>query len=101
LVRPRSAQSLAFIGRHLFMFGDYDNPDELMVYDLLNRSSEIFTLGYKAARHTAVAVHGDRLFVVGGKEERSSPALDYVQVYRAISLPVRANAGDGSTNPVR
>lgn len=87
LAKPRSTHSLVFVGQRLFMFGDYDYPDELMVYDLRTRRSEMFSLGYKAARHTAATSHGERIFVVGGKEERSSPALHYIQIFRAKKLP--------------
>ena len=81
LCHPVSAHSLAFLGHYLFLFGNYDSPEELIAYDLFSKESASFTLDYKSARHTAAVVHEGKIYVMGGKVYRSSEALDYIQVF--------------------
>lgn len=81
LCRPVSAHSLVFMGHHLFIFGNYEAPQELIAYDLVTKTSETFTLRYAAARHTAALVLNGKIYVIGGKVYKDSAALDYIQVF--------------------
>ncbi|ACB73858.1 Kelch repeat-containing protein [Opitutus terrae] len=84
LTRPTSAHSLVFFGHQLFLFGDYDNPGELIAYDLNRKTSETFTLQYKASRHTAAVVANDQIFVIGGRTNRYQPPTDLIQVFAPV-----------------
>ena len=81
LCRSTSAHAVVFFGSYLFLFGDYETPERLLAYNLKTKQSEIFTLGYTAARHTAAVVNDGRFYVVGGKEIRDSDPLDLIQVF--------------------
>jgi hypothetical protein len=81
LCRPTSAASLAFLGHHLFLFGDFDAPDELLAYDLVSKHSETFTLQYKPARSTTAVVHKGKIYVIGGEIAPYPTALDLIQVF--------------------
>jgi len=81
LHRGVSAHSLVFLGHYLFLFGDYLSPNELVAYDLVTKRSESFTLDYKPARHTAAVVYDGKAYVIGGRMQRDTASLDYVQVY--------------------
>ena len=87
LCRSTSAHSLIFLGHHLFLFGDYGAPAELLAYDLATRRSETFTLRYESARHTAAVVHQGRIYVIGGRVTRASGELNLIQVYALRSKP--------------
>jgi hypothetical protein len=97
LCRTISAHSLVFLDHHLFLFGDYDRPDELLAYDLKTRQSEIFTLGYRSARHTAVAVVDRKIYVIGGKEFRDTVPLNTIQVFELTKKA--AAPASGSAEP--
>jgi hypothetical protein len=81
LCHPVSSQSVVFSGHSLFLFGSYKAPGELIAYDLLTKQSEVFTLQYRPARHTAAVMHQGRIYVIGGKEQPYSDPLDYIQVF--------------------
>lgn len=92
MCRTSSAHSVAFLGHSLFLFGNYVAPDELIALDLRTKQSESFTLQYKPARHTAVVVVGERIYVLGGKVSKDAKAVDYIQVF---ALPAKMAAADG------
>lgn len=81
LCQESSAHSLVFFRHYLLLFGSYDHPDELLAYDLKTKNSEVFTLQYTPARHTAAVVHSNRIYVCGGKPFKAANALDIVQVF--------------------
>lgn len=93
LCASRSAYSMAFLGKHLFLFGDYDATDEILAYNLATRQSSIFTLDYRRARHSATVVGDGLIYVVGGRRIASGPALDLVQVFALRTDPRAAKAG--------
>jgi hypothetical protein len=81
-VRATSAHASVFLGQYVFLFGDYQNPGELMAYDLKTRQSEVFTLGYTKARHTAAIVGEDgRIYIIGGRADLDSSPLSLIQVF--------------------
>ncbi len=94
LDRASSAHSTVFLGKYLFLFGNYEHPEEIQIYDLKTRSSETFTLGYAPARHGGAIVADEKIYVCGGKPKRYSTPLDSVQVFEMISAtqPKPANA---------
>jgi hypothetical protein len=81
LVATRSAHSMVFMGEHLFLFGDYGSPNELLAYNLRSKQSEVFQLGYTPERHTAAVRHEDRIYVVGGRETKFSAPSDLIQIF--------------------
>jgi hypothetical protein len=81
LCRTISAHAGVFLGHHLFLFGDYASPHEIVAYDLKTRQSEIFRLGYAEARHAAAVAHGGRIYVVGGRPDVDAEPLDLIQVF--------------------
>ncbi len=77
LSRSTSAHSLVF-------FGDYDELDSIMAYNLRTRQSVKFNPGFKGARHSTAVVCGDRIYVVGGnRASESGDELDLIQVFAA------------------
>lgn len=81
LCRPTSAQSTVFLDKFLFLFGDYDSPEEILAYNLQSKTSALFTLRYLAARHASAVCCDGKIFVVGGKQYRSSEPLDNIQQF--------------------
>ncbi len=81
LHQTSSAHAMIYLGQHLFLFGSYERPHELIAYDLKRKTSEAFTLGYDMARHAAAVVLGEKIYVVGGKAFAESAPDDYVQVF--------------------
>lgn len=81
LSRRTSAHSVAFLGEHLFLFGNYGAPGEVLAYHLKTRTSRLIKPGYTPAYHTAATVNGDRLYVIGGTTDREGEASDLIQVF--------------------
>lgn len=83
LSRRMSANSLVFLGEHLFLFSDYDDLDTVLAYNLRTRESHGFTLpGYRGARHAAAVVCRDRIYVIGGnRTSESGDETDRIQVF--------------------
>lgn len=81
MCRGSSAHSTVFLGKYLFLFGNYEAPEQILVYNLKNKDSETFTLKYTPARHGgAVAVDG-KIYVFGGKRHRVAEPMDEIQVF--------------------
>lgn len=81
LCRAISAHAGVFLGHHIFLFGDYAAPDQIVAYDLKTRQSEVFQLGYRETRHTAVVAHGGKIYVAGGRPDADAEPLDRIQVF--------------------
>lgn len=81
LCHSTSAHSVAFLGKYLFLFGDYDSPERLMAYNLKTRESERFTLGYTPARHSVAVTAADRIYVIGGRVSRETESIKAIQVF--------------------
>lgn len=90
LCSEMSAHSTVFLGQHLFLFGAYDSPELLLAYNLKTKKSETFTLGYTAARHTAVVVCAGLIYVIGGRENKESDPLDLIQVFEPKKSAARS-----------
>ncbi len=82
-----SAYSLAFMGSYLFLFGDYDDLDSVLAYDLRNRTTVKVSAGFHGARHAAVAVNGETIYVIGGNTQSDGDVLDLIQVFTPVFVP--------------
>lgn len=80
-----SAHSVAVHNDKLYVFGDYDNLDQVLMYDFSDNIWSYVDAPYRASRHNAAVVFGDEVFVIGGNTGGSGPFLDDIQV---LSLPL-------------
>jgi len=76
-----SAHASVWAGSHVFCFGNYMAPDEILVYDLKTRGKETFTLKYTPTRHATAIEVGGRIYVVGGKATKEMQPLDLIQEF--------------------
>lgn len=81
-----SAHSVAVHNDKLYVFGDYDNLDQILMYDFSDNTWSYVDAPYRASRHNAAVVFGDEVFVIGGNTGGSGPFLDDIQV---LSLPLQ------------
>lgn len=81
-----SAHSIAVHNDKLYVFGDYDNLDQVLMYDFLDNTWSNIDVPYRASRHNAAVIFGNEAFVIGGNTGGSGPFLDDIQVF---SLPLR------------
>ncbi|HUR58950.1 MAG TPA: kelch repeat-containing protein [Opitutaceae bacterium] len=81
LMRRTSAHSAAFLGEHVFLFGDYGSLSSVLAYDLKNRTSRAIKPGLEGTRHSSAVAHNGRIYVVGGNTDEQGTALDLVQVF--------------------
>ncbi|MEX1222229.1 MAG: kelch repeat-containing protein [Idiomarina sp.] len=79
-----SAHSVVTHNNKLYVFGDYDNLDQVLVYDFTDNAWSYADLPYQASRHNAAVVFGDQLFVIGGNTGRAGPVLDSIQVFSVL-----------------
>ncbi|HOU20836.1 MAG: redoxin domain-containing protein [Kiritimatiellae bacterium] len=70
----------------LYLFGDYEELDRTVVCDLEKKKWARIDLGYKPARHAALAQLGEDIFVVGGNVQSTSPYLARIQRFSAKQL---------------
>ena len=87
LCRPASAHAAAVLGPHLFLLGHYDDVAQCLTYDLRTRKSVVMTAPSTGARHAAVVVHRQRLYLVGGRTAESSDGFSTVQVLALGATP--------------
>ncbi|WP_417437859.1 Kelch repeat-containing protein [Idiomarina sp.] len=80
-----SAHSVAVHNDKLYVFGDYDNLDQVLIYDFSENTWSNINIPYRASRHNATVVFGNEAFVIGGNTGGSGPFLDDIQVF---SLPL-------------
>jgi hypothetical protein len=95
LCRSASAHSLAALGSQVYVFGHYDAPEQCLAYDLRTQRSQAVTPPYKGARHTAVMVHQEKIYVIGGRGSESPEAFDLIQVF------ARRPARQGAATPAK
>ncbi len=82
LCKPVSACAVAFLGSHLFLFGNYSDEQEVVAYELRTRTSRVISPGFRPARHTAAVAHAGRIYVIGGLPPGGSQApFDDIQVF--------------------
>jgi N-acetylneuraminic acid mutarotase len=66
------AHSAAFLGQWLFLFGDNQETDRIIAYELSTRKTTRLKPGTAHMRYSAAITHGDRIYVVGGTGEDES-----------------------------
>ena len=82
LARTISAHALVLFDKHLLFFGDYGDLDLAFAYDLGTRqSAPAAAANFKGVRHSAAAVHGNRVYVIGGNAANDGFVSDLVQVF--------------------
>lgn len=86
LCQRMSACSVVFLGDHLFLFGNYGAPSEVLAYHLKTRTSRLIRPGYTPVHHTAAVVNGGQVYVIGGNIDRDGNASDLIQVF-ALTPP--------------
>lgn len=79
--KPTSSFSAAAVGDLIFTFGDHREPGRVLRFDpVALRFSEI-EVGFVARRHSAAAVRGARVYVVGGSRAGSLHKIDTVELF--------------------
>lgn len=87
LCQPVSSSAAAHLGNYLFFFGSYDSPDEIIIYNLLTKTSEALRLGYTPARSAAAIATERRIYVVGGKETKDARPNNQIQIFELVEKP--------------
>lgn len=83
---PVSAHSVAVHSNKLYVFGDYENLDQVLMFDFSSNTWSHIDSAYRASRHNAAVVFGNEVFVIGGNTGTAGPFLDDIQV---LSLPLQ------------
>ncbi len=84
LSSPTSNHAMVYLGNWLFLFGDREDPAQVLAYDLRTRKSASVKVDFLPARNAVAVRAGDRIYVVGGEStaERSRGSeRDDVQVF--------------------
>lgn len=74
LSRPIGGHSAAHLGRWLFLFGDYDESDMVLAYDLSTRRTTRLKPGFADVSFSAAVTQGDHIYVIGGQAHDSGYA---------------------------
>lgn len=69
-----SGHSAAFLGRWLFLFGDFDVGDQVLAYELSSRKTKKIDPGFLNTRRSVAITLGNRIYVVGGEAVDAGPA---------------------------
>ncbi len=86
LPNKMSAHHGCIVDGQLYLFGDYDELDRTVVCDLKTKKWARIAVGYRPARHAALASTGKDIFVIGGNVQSSSPFLARIQHFSAKQL---------------
>jgi hypothetical protein len=89
LTRRVSAHSAAFLGEHVFLFGDYGSLSSVVAYNLKQRTSRPIKPGLDGTRHSTAVTHNGRIYVVGGATDEEGLAMDLVQVFELRVPPAK------------
>lgn len=92
LSTPTSNHAMAYLGNWLFLFGDREDPEQVLAYDLRTKKSSAVKVDFLPARNAAAIRVGDRIYVVGGEssaERGRGSERDEVQVF-ALNPDYRA-----------
>ncbi|HHX98643.1 MAG: thioredoxin domain-containing protein [Kiritimatiellia bacterium] len=81
-----SAHHACVVGNQLYLFGDYAELARTAVYDFKTKTWSLLNIGYKAARHTALAQLGRNVYVIGGNLQSSPPYHNYIQRFTTQQL---------------
>jgi len=83
LVRKASADTMVFLGEHLFLFGDHFERNTVLAYNLRTRKSEEHRIpGYSGMRYATAVVCRERIYIIGGAlTAYSGNESDLIQVF--------------------
>jgi hypothetical protein len=95
LSRKTSANTMVFLGEHLFLFGDYYDRHTVLAYNLRTRKSEVYRIpGYTGMRHATTVVWRERIYVIGGNvTTESGNESDLIQIF-ALNPAFGAGKGE-------
>lgn len=79
LPRPVSAHSAVLAQNKLFLFGDYQKLDSVLIYDFEKEKWSEPTLNYQPSRHNTSVLIGNSLYVIGGNINSRGQSLDTIQ----------------------
>ena len=79
LPRPVSAHSAVYAHNKLFLFGDYQNLDSVLMYDFDNETWSEPHINYQPSRHNTSVVFGNDVYVIGGNVSSKGQSLDNIQ----------------------
>ncbi len=65
LPKPLSSYEVAQYGKYIILVGDFNNTNQLILYDTENERPEYYKMNFEA-RHLGASVSGDDLYVYGG-----------------------------------
>ena len=81
-----SAHHGCVVDGQLYLFGDYEELDRTVVCNLKKKQWARIAVGYRPARHAALACTGDNIFVIGGNVQSANPYLARIQPFSAKQL---------------
>lgn len=87
LCQPVSSSAAAHLGGYLFFFGSYDEPEDIVIYNLVTKNSESFRLGYTPARSAAATATDRFIYVVGGKVSKEAQPNNQIQIFELVARP--------------
>jgi N-acetylneuraminic acid mutarotase len=95
LSRKTSANTMVFLGEHLFLFGDYYDRHTVLAYNLRTRKSEVYRIpGYTGMRHATTVIWRERIYVIGGNvTTESGNESDLIQIF-ALNPAFGAGKGE-------
>ena len=70
----------------LYIFGDYEEHDRTVVFDMNRQEWARLDVGYRPARHAALSQLDDSMFVVGGNVQTAPPYLARIQQFTTTQL---------------
>ncbi|WP_198677164.1 Kelch repeat-containing protein [Aliidiomarina iranensis] len=77
-----SAHSSVVHGDTLYVFGDYTNQSQVLTFNFNSGEWAFSDIPFQGSRHHAAVVFDDEIFVMGGTNNSSGPALDMIQVFK-------------------
>lgn len=69
-----SGHAAAYLGRWIFLFGDHQESDLVLAYELSTRKTTRIKPDFADVRASTAVTHGDRIYLIGGASENSGQA---------------------------
>jgi len=82
LPKKVSAHSAVIANEKLHLFGDYNELDLVLTYDFSSRKWSEANIPYIKSRHNAATALDGIVYVIGGTQGTSGPALNYIQSFK-------------------
>lgn len=90
LPRKQSAHRAVYDGNRVYLFGDYLQLDRVVGGQPETGEWTLLEVPYAPARHTAAALAGDSILLLGGNTKGSDSHLDLIQVFSSAHLQTAA-----------